>query len=448
MKATLKILWPTLVLAGGVVINVGADAVTLDECVITALKANPDVRAASARLEAARAAVKEATSAYYPQIGIAGNWARTDNPPQAFFMSLNQRRASLQKDFNNPDDTENVRASVIAQWRLYDGGRREADRRASSLGSLAADYALASVRNDLAYQVTRAYYGILEARDFTMVREESLKSLTETLRVATERHKAGAALKTDVLNTEVAVSQAQEDLIRARNGIELAVAALNTAVGRDMLTTGDVAALPHALPSLGTTNAATVTVERRPEWGSVDAQVRQAEAGAVRARRELMPTVSAFGSLDWDREKWSDSPERSYLAGVSVELNIFDGFRTRAGVDRASAGVVAARAQADKLRQALRLDLLQARLNEQEARERLVVAGKSVAGAEESVRITRERYRQGVADLNDLMMAEVGWASVQARNTAAHYDCLMARANVKRAEGASLGAGTTELRQD
>jgi len=448
MKATLKILWPALVIAGGVILNAGAGVVTLDECVSTALKASPDVRAASARLEAARAAVTEATSAYYPQIGLAGNWVRTDNPPQAFFMSLNQRQASLQKDFNHPGDTENVRSSVTAQWRLYDGGRREADRSVSSLGSLAADYTLASVRNDLAYQVTRAFYGILEARDFAKVREHSLKSLTETLRVASERQRAGSALKSDVLNTEVALSQVKEDLIRALNGVELAVAALNTAVGHDMLTLADVASLPADLPFLGSTNVIPATVETRPEWGAVDAQVRQAEAGAARARREFRPTVSAFGSLDWDRESFSAGPERSYLAGVAVELNVFDGFRTRAGVARAAAGVVAARAEADKLRRALQLDLLQARLNEREARERLDAAGKTLASAEESLRITRERYRQGAADLNDLMMAEVGWTSVQARHTAAHYDCLMARANVKRAGGESRGADATSPRQE
>ena len=93
-----------------------AAGVDLNRCIVTALHLNPDLQAAVSRLEAAKAAEKAVSSAYYPQLGLSSTWARTDNPPQAFFMALNQRRASLQKDFNNPEDTDNIRSSVGAQW--------------------------------------------------------------------------------------------------------------------------------------------------------------------------------------------------------------------------------------------------------------------------------------------------------------------------------------------
>lgn len=409
--------------------------ITLERCIETALESSPDVKSANARVSASLAAVKEVASAYYPQVGLSGSWTRTDNPPQAFFMSLNQRRASLQKDFNNPDDTENVRGSVVAQWRVFDSGRREADRRVAKQGARGSAFILESVRNDLVYQITRAYYGILQVRAFIVVQEEAVKSLSENLRVATERNQAGSALKTDVLNLDVQLSQAREELIRARNGLKLGVAALNTAIGKTLVGSSDVEGLRGGeIPTISSNNAPSAGVEARPEWRAMEARIRAMETMVTRARREYLPVVNGFGSVDWDSETLSGF-EQSYIVGAAVEVNIFDGHRNRSGVARAKAGEAEVHAEADKLRQALELDLTQARLNEQEARERLDVASKSLASAEEALRLTQERYQQGAVVVIDLLTAQMGLTATRTRQVAAQYDCLIARANVERAMG-------------
>ena len=428
----------SVAMAWGAACTLAVAQPTLDQCVAVALRANPDIRSASARLDAARAAIREASSAYYPQLGLAGSWTRTDNPPQAFFMALNQRRASLQTDFNNPADIENARGSVVAQWRVYDSGRRDADRQVAKMGSLAASYTLETVRNDLVYQVTKAYYGTLLARDFVAVQEEAVKTLSESLRVAGERFKAGSALKTDVLNLEVSLSQSQEELIRAKNGLQLAIASLNTAIGENLLRSSDVPDMTDKSSNDSSVTPTASPIESRPEWGAVQAQIKMAEAMTTRARRDYLPTVNAFGSVDWDSEPFNGA-ERSYIAGAAVELNIFDGFRNRAGLARASAESVSAQAQADKLKNMLILDLTQSRLNEQEARERVEVAGKSLSSAEEALRITQERYKQGAADITELMTAQVGLTATRTRQVAARYDSLLSQANVSRAAGQLVG---------
>ena len=77
----------------------------------------------------------QAKSAWMPQVKANAQYARTDNPPQAFFMNLTQRVASLQKDFNNPDDTENLRLGFSAGWLLFDGGQRRLGVQMAELGA-------------------------------------------------------------------------------------------------------------------------------------------------------------------------------------------------------------------------------------------------------------------------------------------------------------------------
>lgn len=418
-----------------------APAETLEQCVAAALKASPDIRAAAARLDAARAAVREAGSAFYPQLSLSVNWARTDNPPQAFFMQLNQQQASLQKDFNRPDDTENLRGTAGVQWRLYDGGRRNADRAAAESGASASAAAFAAVRNALVHEVTRAYYSVLQARAFADVQAEAVASIGESLRAANERFKAGGALKTDPLNLEVQQSQAREELIRARNGVQLAVAALNTAIGAELVTTNNVSAVAAEGAELPAPDAAPLSVDRRPEIAAAEAGVAAARQLVVRSRREYLPSVSVFGTVDWDGEA-ADDLHRSYFAGAAAEFNLFDGFRTRSAAGRAKAGLAAAEAEAEQVRNRLALDLKQAQLGREEAWQRLGVARVAVASAGEVLRITRERYAQGSAGVTELLTAQVALTASRSRVVAAQYDYLTARSNVERATGSLLGQYT------
>lgn len=424
----------TLVAAAGLLAPAAARALTLEECIDAALRSSPDVRAAASRLDAARAAVREAASAYYPRLNLSANWARTDNPPQAFFMQLNQQRASLQKDFNYPEDTENLRLSAGVQWRLFDGGRSAADRAAAASGANASAASLASVRNALIHEVTKAYYTVLQARAFSDVQAEAMASIGESLRSASERFKAGSALKTDPLNLEVQLSQAQEELIRARNGLQLSVAVLNIAVGGDIATTSNIPAAVADDDQLSSPESAPLSIDRRPELEAVDAAVVAARHVVSRFRREYLPKISVFASVDGDGET-ADDLHQSYMAGAAAELNLFDGFATRSGLARAKAGLLVAEAEADRVRNQLRLDIKQAQLARDEAWQRLAVARTAVASAAEVLRITRERYGQGAAGMTELMSAQVGVTATRSRVVAARYDYLAARSDVERAAG-------------
>ncbi|TAN37582.1 MAG: TolC family protein [Verrucomicrobia bacterium] len=411
-----------------------AQAVTLDECIRTTLEANPDAQAAEARIAAAHEAVRQATSAYFPTVTLSSTIARTDNAPQAFFMQLNQRVASMQSDFNHPGDVDNWRNSVGAKARLLDAGQRGYQRDAAKLGAQAEAASKRALDNELVHQVTRAFYSVLQAQAFVQVRQESVASLTESLRVANERLRAGSAAKSDVLNIEVRLAEAREDLIRAQHGVQLTLAALNMAIGRDLVSE---TALPEAMRQAVASPVIEPNldaVEARPELEAARLAAQAQEKMQRKTERENWPTLSAFGSADWDSEVNSDF-QRSYFVGAVAEWDIFTGFRQSGASAEAKARTAAAKAAAQKALNSLRLDLKQAQLETREAGERLDVTQRSVASAEEALRITNERYRQGAADVTELLTAQVGLTATRSRSTAAYYDLLVAQSNLKRARG-------------
>ncbi len=411
-----------------------AQAVTLDACIAAALRQNPDVRAASERVKAAQASLREAQSAYYPRLGASAAYARTDNPPQAFMMQLNQRSASLQSDFNNPEDTDNLALSLGVQYRLFDFGRRELDTRMAREGSEISRLVLRGLQNELIHQVTRGYYAVLQAEAFTAVREETVQTLEESLRVARERLAAGGAVKTDVLNLDVQLAQANDELIRSRNGVALSLAALNTAIGADLAGTNDMPVKRELLAARPEAGADPAVIRERPEYLAAEQMAIVRNAGVQKARRQYAPVVNGFGSMDWNSGGASEF-EQSYMVGVQAEVTLFDGFQRSAGVANAEAQERAARDDVDKAANNLKLDLVSASLQAGEAWDRLAVARKSIENAEEALRITREKYKLGAADIPELLTAQVGLSGTRTRNVAALYDCLTALSNLERARG-------------
>ena len=439
LAARMLILLVALVATGALLQPPAASAgdLTLEECIRAALANNPNAGAAALRVEAARATITQAKSAYYPLFLLSGDYRFSDNPTQAFMMQLNQRNLNMSDPGFNPNDpssTDNLRLSLGLKYSLYDRGMRSTESSVAELGKDATVEQLAAVQNELVYQVTRGYYSVLQVQDLVAVQEETVASLKENLRVAAERYRAGSAVKTDVLNLEVRLAQAREDLIRARNGVQLAVASLNTAIGQELVTATGL--LPSAqqndlpmpaMPDIG-------VIENRPELrAAVDRTlIRQQETRG--SRSGYYPQVNAYGSYDVDTGDL-DNFEGSYVVGVMAEWEFFDGFRTSGSVTRAEKQWRAAQQDEKDLRNQLTLELRRAHIQVSESHQRLEVTRKSVESAKEALRITRVRYSEGAANITELLTAQVGVTASQSRSVSAFYDYLIALSNLERSQG-------------
>ena len=68
-------------------------------------------------------------------------------------------------------------------------------------------------------------------------------------------------------------------------------------------------------------------------------------------------------------------------------------------------------------------------------REKVRVAGQAVGQAEENLRVTRERFKQGVALSADVLDAEVALLQAKLGRTQAAIDLVLAQARLEKALG-------------
>jgi outer membrane protein len=337
-------------------------------------------------------------------------------------------------DPNDPGNTDNLRLSAELKYRIYDFGQRRMMSKSATLGADAVNLQLAAIRNELIYQITRGYFSILQALDYVTVQQETIRSFEESLQVARDKYKAGTVIKTDVLNLEVALVQAREDLIRARNSVDLAIVALNTGIGYDFVTRESLPVPEKKVSTPPVMEQDFNAIDNRPELQVIQKMSQAKELLYIKAKRQNYPVLNAYGSYDLDTGDLATF-EGSYTVGLKAEWDIFTGFRNSSAARKAEAEWRAAQQDEEDVRNKIKQDLRRARIQAAEAWQRLETIRKSVESASESLRITQVRYREGVAGITDLLTAQVGLTAMRTRSVAAVYDHAAAVSNLQRARG-------------
>lgn len=424
MKARLGLLG--IVLASSLLAG-AAEPWTLERALDYALTHNPDARIAQQRIFAAQAGLEQANSAFWPRLQFQSSYTRTDNPMQVFGSILNQRAYSSSLDFNDVPDVDNLNVRGLVTVPLYAGGRNKAGRDAAKANSEAAKLNGEAIRNALGFEVVRAFQSVLKTREFIRATESAVRAFEGNLTVARKRLDGGTLLKSDVLDVEVRLAQAREDMVRARNANTLAERAL-----RNLLGIEDAEfVVAETAPKVSAPESGNFS--RRPELASAAEREQAAQAELRGAKGGYQPRVSAFGSLDHDNGWVTDGTGNSYTAGVMLQWDLWDGFSTRAKAREARANLETTREEQRKLRLALDLELEQARLDLNAANERLSVTEKSVQQAEESANLTRGRFEQGLALSTQLIDAETALVAARVRRAEAEADQRIAVAAVRKA---------------
>jgi outer membrane protein len=407
---------------------------TLDRALTYALAHSPDAQVARARVEGAQALVQQAQSAWYPQLAVSGRYTDTNNPMMAFGSILNQRAFSYGLDFNRPGQIDNLDAAGTVAYNLYSGGKASAGRQAAKAGALAAAYDLNAARHELAAEVVKAVLNLQKARDAVGAVEESVKAYEAAVSVAQARFDAGQLLKADLLSLKVQLAQTRENLSSARHGAALAARAFDVALGLDA-TDSPVDLAPND-PSLARlTVPETRDYSQRPELLGLEARQHAAEAMVESARSGHRPSVNAFASYQYDRGWALNRSADSWLAGVSLDLNLFDGGQATGRVREASAELLQVKELRRKAELGIGLEVEQARLAHEDAVERLAVTSGIVEQAEESAALTQARFRKEALLTADLIGAESRLIEARLRHTVAAFDERMAVVDLRRALG-------------
>ena len=331
---------------------------------------------------------------------------------------------------------------------VWDAGRTSRRVQDARLETQLATKSGERTRQEIIFGVIQAYLNGLIARESVRVAEAGADAAAADLALVQARSDQGLAVPSDLLSAQVQLAQAREELLRQKNALALADASLNVAMGvADGSPVVMESRLQEAVFETGRLE------ERQQRALSSRPDYQQAQVGEERSanerrmvRSEFLPTINIFGTWEQNNQTFLARGNDNWLAGASLNFNIFDGGARRAHLKASTARQRQAVALRNQLASSIRLQVRQAFLNLTTARDRVDVSRAAAGQAGESRRITRNRYEAGVATITDLLRAETQHTAAQRNFLNALFDYRLSFAALELATG-ELAADSAAVRQ-
>jgi outer membrane protein len=419
----------------------GQAPLSLHDAVRTALRGNPAMTAASESSRAAEARVQEARGGRMPKVNYTESFTRSNNPVFVFSSLLTQHQFGEQNfaigPLNRPAFLNNFQSLVSVNQTLYDGGQTREAIKSAELGRELTCEDGRRTEMELIAGVARAYYGVVLAAESLKTAEQAVRSAEADLHRADTVRAAGMSTDADVLSIRVHLAGVNEQRIRRAADLDVARAALNDAIGEPLDTRHGLttALVPVAIPDETLGGLEQDATQARPEIRETHLAASLAETQVQAARAGMRPQVGVVTQFEADRQKFVTEGGANWLAAVTVRWNLFNGFSDKARVVEASHAVRRAEADVRRADSGVRLQVRRAYADLRSAQQRIEVAQASVAEAEESLRITQNRYEAGMSTVTDLLRTETAVLESRTRYLAAVHDQRVAATMLQLATG-------------
>jgi outer membrane protein len=417
-------------------------ALTLQGAVTVALEKNPLRKVALADMRVASADVRQARSVLMPHLNFSETATRGDDPVYVFGSKLRQQRFTT-ADFalnqlNTPLPFGNFSTRFAGSWNLFDSfASWHAVNRARQMNE-AAGHQLERADQEIVFRVVDTYYGMLLASKQLEVAEQGTKTAQSIMDRSQVKFDSGLAVESDLLTAKVRMASRQQELIRARNNLDLARAQLSTAMGVpvDSMFQPAEALAERALPVPVLHEMEKQALTNRPDLKCIQSQEVAQQQSVAMAKSSFGPRVNAFAGWELDHPTFvAGGGGNNWLGGVEVQFDIFQGGAKRAELSRQRALADRVGAMKQAATDVVRLEVRRAYYDVDASRQQLEVARAAIAQAQESLRINQDRYDGGLTTITDLLGAEEAARRSQTDYWEAVYRFHTSYANLELASG-------------
>jgi len=456
MMKTISIISATVLFLITAVLSAAAsDILTLDQSIKIALERSLSLRSAEEEIKIKEFEERSARADFYPKLSTGYTYTRIDTSTvndATYTTYVYTPPATFTPKQVSPLDPNTYAWNLTATQPLFTGWRLKALRQLASLGVDTATIQKETAIHDLVVDVKGAYFGILKAEKLEKVAVQAVEQLEAHLRVAQAFYDEGIIAKNELLQTEVQMAQARQDLIKAENFVELAKSLFNKLLRRGLDSEVEIEDIPEYRATELTLEECLETAElSRTEIQELSLHILFAEKGVELTKSSYYPTVALVGT--YSRE--SDEPLLGADPGedadvwalvAKAEWAFWEWGKKKSDVSASKAKAAQVKYLLMELKDSIQLQVKEAYLHVREAEKNIEVAQTAVLQAEENFRMNEERYKQQVATSTDVLDAQTLLTQARSNyfNTLSEHD--IALAQLERAMGTGYEGGKQQGR--
>jgi outer membrane protein len=394
-------------------------SLTLDEALAFALRNNAGVLLKQEDVQKAKASIAESRAALMPALTAKASLADT--------------RGLYGKDVNQAS------SQLSVKQYLYKGGAIGNTIKQNEFFLAATEAGLDAAKQEIALNVKRAFYTLLLAEKFAALNKSILENTRAHQAAVKERYAFGEASESEVLSMEQALGRVQDAYDSSLNELDSGRAVLNNVlfVQDDVVITlkGELSCEPEAVAY---DEAFLKAMRMRPQIRQYEAQEKQSEKALEVAKADSRPSVYA----SWDyysatRATASAAKNNNdyNILGVTISWPVFDGWATKAKVQRALADLKQSRLSKEKVIKDIRLEVKNAYLGLKNSLSFMQLMQSQVAVYQDTLLTVQDKSKAGIASTLDLNDASLGYQISLFNQEQSMYDYIIAKAQFDLAVG-------------
>lgn len=405
----------------------GASAETLEDAWGSAIENNHQIKAAKADTTASEQQLQSAQGQRLPDLNVNSGYTQYSETPAA------KTQIGGQTALFNTSQAGSVKAQAIASVPIFTSGRisHSIDAAEASLQAVQSNE-ITSVLN-IKMQVAEAYVAVLRAESALQVAQSHVDSLAAHNKDVDNLFDQGMVARNDVLAANVELVNAQQLVVQLSNQLDIARARYNQLLDRNL---ADEVKLAHQFPETpqGTLNElSSNALKQRPELVALAQQIESLDQQAQSVKAGLLPQVAVNGGYQYQENRYQ-AFQGMWMANVGMEWKLFDGSSNHRS-DAITRQAISLKEQRDDLTSMIGLQVRQAWLNIQETQKRIAVTQQAIAQADENLKVTTDRYQQGLSTNTDVLKAEDLRTTTHDNFNNANYDATLATLHLRRALG-------------
>ena len=419
-----------------------------------ALRSNHKIIVAKEDKTAATEIRKASFTAFLPRLDAFGNYTRinerlrlrenlhlpellagmaqanpgvTSDPFYATMLAMVQQGVLPNEIEITAGEDNNYLFGVTLSQPLFTGGKITSQYRIAKDLEAVADAKANLTRQEVIANTDLAYWRVISlkeklelARSYKEVVEKHATDLQNAMEV-------GIATQNEMLMAEVKRKEAELNVLKAENGVKLAMMALNQILGLDLdtaLVLTDSAAEP-VMPCEADSSGVSGEI-KRPELSMLAKNADISRTMEKVALSDFMPSLA----LELNAHLIDPNPYNNletefgsdWQVGIVAGMELFH-FGER--VHRLRASKANTRSSEQELAEAkdlIMLDIRQARNNYSESQSEVTLSFAGLEQAKENLRVCQERFEEGMLRSSELMDAQTLWQK-------AYSDWIDAKAN-------------------
>jgi len=405
-----------------------SNPVTLEELLDLVEKNNSDVIQARIAVERARAVLQESEAGRSPTVSGSLQYSYND--------SAQARLSNINNNLSNNTISNPLSGTLGINYNIFDSGVNDNSIRASENNLRIAESELSRAKQVVRLSIVTAYYNLQNTDETIRIRLKAVENSQKSLEDTKSRERAGVGTKFDVLQSEVQLANAKQELLNA----EAAQLVARRELARQINYPGtlDITAADKIAPvsewKLPIEETILLAVRNRAELDIRKLEREVARDRASTALARLGPQVSVFANLNTASEFSSGGGiGTGYQLGARLDWSLYDGGRASAQVNQFKADQALAEVRFEQAARQARYDVEESYINQRSRFQQIETAAIAVKQAEEALRLARLRLDAGVGTQLEVITAESDLTRADVNRVQAIIGYNQSRANLERA---------------